>query len=146
MKDLGMKDFDIRQLSRQFAVRYLHPEDMAAVYEVLRHNTIFYQYHPPMVTIESIREDMQALPPGKGYEDKHYIGFFQEGTLIAVMDLIVHYPRQGTAHVGFFAMNVDFQGKGIGTAIISDSIAYLARLGFEKLRLGIDNGNPQSKG
>ncbi len=78
MKDLGMKDFDIRQLSRQFAVRYLHPEDVAAVYEVLRHNTIFYQYHPPMVTIESIREDMQALPPGKGYEDKHYIGFFQE--------------------------------------------------------------------
>ena len=44
MKDLGMKDFDIRQLSRQFAVRYLHPEDVAAVYEVLRHNTIFYQY------------------------------------------------------------------------------------------------------
>ena len=77
MKDLGMKDFDIRQLSRQFAVRYLHPEDVAAVYEVLRHNTIFYQYHPPMVTIESIREDMQALPPGKGMKISIISVFFR---------------------------------------------------------------------
>jgi RimJ/RimL family protein N-acetyltransferase len=37
------------------------------------------------------------------------------------------------------------QGQGVGTAIISDSIKYLAQLGFEKARLGIDKGNPQSK-
>ena len=35
--------------------------------------------------------------------------------------------------------------EGTGTAIISDSIAYLTQLGFQKVRLGIDKGNPQSK-
>lgn len=102
---------DIQNLSSQYTVRDLHPEDAAIVYEVLKHNTIFYQYHPPMVTVESIIEDMEALPPGKVYEDKHYIGFFQDASLVAVMDLIENYPGSGTALIGFFAMNTDFQGK-----------------------------------
>lgn len=136
---------DIQLLSSQYLVRNLLPEDATMCYEVLKHNTIFYQYHPPMVTIESIIEDMEALPPNKGYEDKHFIGFFQNATLIAVMDLIENYPHQGTAFIGFFAMNSKFQGNGIGTAIISDCVGYLARLGFKKVRLGIDKGNPQSK-
>ena len=136
---------EIQHLSSKYTVCDLLLADAAMVYEALKNNTIFYQDHPPMVTVESIMEDMEALPPNKGYEDKHYIGFFRDNTLIAVMDLIEHYPRQGTALIGFFAMNSNFQGSGIGTAIISDSVAYLAQLGFEKVRLGIDKGNPQSK-
>ena len=135
----------IQHLSSQYTVRDLHPEDAVMIFELLKHNTIFYQYHPPMVTVESILEDMEALPPNMDYEDKHYIGFFQNNTLVAVMDLIENYPSLGTAWIGFFAMNIKLQGNGIGTAIISDIMNYLTQLGFEKARLGIDNGNPQSK-
>ena len=136
---------NILSLSNQYYVRDLVPADAEMVFEVLKGNTIFYQYHPPMVTVESILEDMAALPPGKGYEHKHYVGFFRENTLVAVMDLIEHYPGPGTAMIGFFAMNSALQGKGIGTGIISDCAACLTQLGFTKLRLGIDQGNPQSK-
>ena len=136
---------NIQHLTNQYAVRNLIPADGKMVYEALKNHTIFYKYHPPMVTIGSIIEDMEALPPNKGYEDKHYIGFFSGDTLVAVMDLIEHYPQRGTALIGFFAMNSNFQGKGIGSAIITDSIAYLAQIGYEKIRLGIDKGNPQSK-
>ena len=136
---------EIQRLSNQYSVCNLLPVDAEMIYEVLKNNTIFYQYHPPMVTVESILEDMEALPPNKGYEDKHYIGFFSGGTLVAVMDLIDHYPNPGTALLGFFAMNTNLHGQGIGTEIISDSVAYLAQVGFQKVRLGIDKGNPQSK-
>lgn len=136
---------DIQRLSSQYSVRRLLPADAEMVCKVLKNNTIFYEYHPPMVTVQSVLEDMEALPPHKGYEDKHYIGFFGEDTLVAVMDLIEHYPHQGTALLGFFAMNSNFQSQGIGTAIISDSIAYLTQVDFQKVRLGIDKGNPQSK-
>ena len=136
---------NIQFLSNQYTVRDLLPEDVEMVYEALKNNTIFYKYHPPVVTVESILEDMEALPPNKGYEDKHFIGFFQDDALVAVMDLIENYPHTGTALIGFFAMNSNLQGSGIGTAIISDSAAYLAQLDFEKVRLGIDRGNPQSK-
>ena len=136
---------NIQFLSDRYTIRDLLPQDAEMIYEVLKNNTVFYEYHPPMVTVESILEDMEALPPNKGYEDKHYIGFFNNDILVAVMDLIEHYPQQGTVLLGFFAMNSDYQGYGIGTEIISDSIAYLAQVGFQKVRLGIDKGNPQSK-
>ena len=136
---------NIQFLSNRYTIRDLLPQDAEMVCEVLKKNTTFYKYHPPMVTIVSILEDMEALPPNKEYEDKHYIGFFGEGALVAVMDLIEHYPNQETALLGFFAMNSDLQGQGIGTQIISDSVAYLAQVGFKKVRLGIDKGNPQSK-
>ena len=136
---------NIQFLSNRYTIRDLLPQDAEMVCEVLKKNTTFYKYHPPMVTIESILEDMEALPPNKEYEDKHYIGFFGEGALVAVMDLIERYPIQEPALLGFFAMNANLQGQGIGTQIISDSIAYLSQEGFKKVRLGIDKGNPQSK-
>lgn len=136
---------NIQFLSNRYTIRDLLPQDAEMIYEVLKNNTIFYEYHPPMVTVESILEDMEALPPNKGYEDKYYIGFFDEGTLVAVMDLIEHHPQQGTALLGFFAMNSNLQGQGVGTAIISNSVTNLAQVGFRKVRLGIDKGNPQSK-
>ena len=128
---------NIQYLSNRYTIRDLLPQDAKMVCEVLKANTLFYKYHPPMVTVESILEDMEALPPN--------IGFFCEDALVAVMDLIEAYPRPGTALLGFFAMNSNLQGQGIGTAIISDSVAYLAQVGFKKVRLGIDKGNPQSK-
>ena len=111
---------DIQQLSKQYTVRHLSPEDAAMVYEILRNHTIFYSYHPPLVTVESILDVMLAVPPSRGQEDKHYIGFFQDTALLAVMDLIENYPRQKTAMIGFFAVNTDFQGRGLGSAILGE--------------------------
>ena len=100
---------NIQFLSNRYTIRDLLPQDAEMVCEVLKKNTIFYEYHPPMVTVESILEDMEALPPNKGYEDKHYVGFFREDTLAAVMDLIERYPNPETALLGFFAMNANLQ-------------------------------------
>lgn len=67
---------DINLLSTGFKVRKLDENDVDAIYSVSRENKIFYQYHPPFVTKESIKEDIEALPPNKSFQDKYYIGFF----------------------------------------------------------------------
>ena len=136
---------EIQKLSRKYAVRKLNDTDIDNIYEVMQGNPQYFQYCPPMATAQSIADDMNALPPRTTYDDKYYIGYFEEEKLVAVMDLIEHYPSYGTALLGFFAMNPDLQRRGIGTEIISDSIDYLAQLGIQKVRLGIDKGNPQSK-
>ena len=75
---------------------------------------------------------------------KYYVGFFAAGTLVAVMDLVDGYPDADTAFIGFFMMNKSLQGRGVGTALVSEVLAYLTVLGFAAVRLGIDKGNPQS--
>lgn len=131
-------------LSGTFAVRRLNAEDVDLIYDLCRQNKIFYKYHPPFVTKESILEDMAALPPGKDYNDKFFIGFFENGTLAAIMDLILGYPTKDISFIGLFMMNLNYQNKGIGSKTISECANYLKLSGFSKIRLGVDKNNPQS--
>ena len=76
--------------------------------------------------------------------DKYYIGFFKRDKLIAVMDLIMNYPKKKTAFIGLFMMDVNYQNKGIGSKVIGEVLSYLKSENYENIRLGVDKGNPQS--
>ena len=134
----------IKDLSKTFYVRKLDKDDIEMIYDLSYKNHIYYQYHPPFVTRESILDDMKALPPGKSYDDKYYIGFFENDSLVAIMDLILDYPTNGIAFIGLFMTNIQYQHKGIGSNIISEITMSLKSLGYRKIRLGVDKGNPQS--
>lgn len=136
---------EIQDLSEKYAVRKLDETDTDAIFALCCQNEIFYRFHPPFVTEKSILEDMSALPPGKQAADKFYIGFGRDGKLVAVMDLILDYPGEKIAYIGFFMMDKGLQGQGIGSDIISDCARCLKRLGYGKIRLAIDKGNPQSE-
>lgn len=135
---------ELHSLSSRYTVRRLDEADIDLLFELMCKNVLFYQYHPPFVTRESILADMKALPPRKCAADKYYIGFFEAQTLVAVMDLILAYPEPDIAWIGFFMTDVRFQGRGIGSAIIREVCAGLRAAGYPRVRLGVDRGNPQS--
>lgn len=132
-------------LSKSYRVRRLVESDVDDVFRLCRENTLFYEYHPPMVTPESILEDLVALPPGKEMADKYFVGFFRDGALAAVLDLVLDYPKKGTAFLGFFMTDRKTQGKGVGSRLLREIEACLTGAGFTRLRLAIDKGNPQSE-
>ncbi len=135
---------DISLLSKKYEVRTLDINDVDTIYDISCKNEIFYKYHPPFVTKESIVDDMKALPPNKSYNDKYYIGFFEGDSLVANMDLILGYPTDEIAFIGLFMTNIHCQNKGVGSNIIGDVCNYLEQLGYKKVRIGVDKGNPQS--
>ena len=100
-----MRRLDITALSPAYAVRHLTPEDADAVLALARGNELFYRYHPPLPDREGILSDMAALPPGKGPEDKYFLGFFRDERLIAVMDLILGYPEADSAWMGWLILS-----------------------------------------
>ena len=69
---------NIKLLSKKYEVRILDRNNVDLIYAMSCENKIYYQYHPPFVTKESIVEDMKALPPNKGYDNKYYIGFLKK--------------------------------------------------------------------
>ena len=137
-------ELDIRNLSDEYAVRRLTPEDVPAIFALSAGNTLFYEYHPPFVTEESILDDMTALPPETPADRKYYVGFFRDGELIAVLDLILGYPDDATAFIGLFMTAVSTQGQGIGSRILTRCLDFLRACGYSRVRLGVDRGNPQS--
>ena len=136
---------NIQKLTTKFEIRKLKESDIGAVYKIMQGNPMYFQYCPPMATHQSILDDMKALPRGTTYDDKYYIGFYEEDNLVAVMDLILNFPNKETAFIGFFMMNKAFQGKGLGTEIIKECSGCLKEDGYQYIRLGFAKGNPQSE-
>ena len=143
---MGVADMklDVTRLSASLAVRRLEETDVPQILALCGGNPQYYRYHPPMPSADGIREDMRALPPGKAPEDKYYVGYFAGGALAAVMDLILRYPREDTALIGFFMVDANRQGTGLGSRLVTEAMECLRAAGFSRLRLGVDKGNPQS--
>lgn len=139
-----MKHLQETEFSKAYSVRLLDEKDIPMISALCRGNTQFYSYCGQPFSEETIRSDLHITPPGKGAEDKYYAGFFRGEQLCAVLDLIDGYPDDTTAFIGFFMLNKEIQGKGRGTAMITELCAYLKRMGFERVQLGIDKDNPQS--
>ena len=120
-------------------------EDIPEVYALCRENRLYYEHCPPFVTRETIGADMRALPPGKGPGNKYYLGFYDGGVLMAVLDLIHGYPERETAFIGFFMTDRAAQGRGLGSEIIEELCGALRNMGFAAVRLGWVQGNPQAE-
>lgn len=74
-----------------------------------------------------------------------YVGCYDAESLVAVADLCLDYPQTKVVYVGFFMVNALYQRKNIGTFIIEEMCCRFKELGFETVRLAIDEGNPQSE-
>lgn len=96
-------------------------------------------------TIESVRNDKTALPPNKSADDKYYIGFYQSGELVAIMDLIMKYPNKETVYIGLFMLDKAHQGNGVGTEIIREALACFKRMGFIYAKLGYISDNTPAR-
>ena len=138
------RPLDTAQFSARFTVRPLTAADAEAAAALAAGNPLFYHYHPPAPTPESLRADMAALPPGKRAEDKYFAGYFDGGALIALLDMIADYPQPGTAHIGFFMLAAARQSCGLGSRLVQELLDALRAAGFRRVRLGTDIGNPQS--
>ena len=135
---------DIQSLSRTYTVRALDEADLPALLALCQGNPLFYRHCPPPPSVESLRADMTALPSRKTMEDKYYLGFWRDGALAAVLDLILRYPNEHTAFIGFFMLDAALQGRGEGSRIVGDILRALSRE-FTAVRLAYVKTNPQSK-
>ena len=135
---------DIARLSRRYDVRRMREADADDILALCKQNAQFYRYCAAEATRAQVLSDLRVGPPGKALSDKYYVGFYEAGALVAVMDLIDGYPEADVAFVGFFMVNPALQGQGIGSGIVGEAFGYLREAGFRAVRLAIDRDNPQS--
>lgn len=133
------------KLSRCYSVRRLNEEDALKIYELYLSNPQYFEAMSDAPTLDGVKADLTALPPNKTYENKYYLGFYENENLIAVMDLILAFPNQRTAFIGLFMVHATQQGREVGSRIITDTLAYLKSLGYSACRLGYVKTNSQSK-
>lgn len=136
---------NIEKLSTSYQVKKLSASDAGHVFDLVQTNPLYFAYCPPQPTRHSIVEDMNVVPANKSLDDKYYLGFYQADKLIAVMDLVTGYPDKNTVWLGFFMVGTKYQGKGIGTTIMTEVIAALKDFGMQRIELSPAKGNAQSE-
>ena len=136
---------DIESLSTQYSVKRISEEDITAVYRLARSNSRYYEYLHTVPTRESLTEVITKLPDGTSPGSKYFVGFrSEEGVLVAVMDLITGYPEADDAFVGWFMVDGEMQGRGIGSDIFADVRASMKAAGFDYMALAVVKENREA--
>ena len=108
-----------------------------SIYALCRSNLNYYHDCPPMVSKQSIIDDMNALPPNKQISDKYYMGIYMNHQLVAILDYIYEYPNNKTNWIGFFMVDHAFKRKHIGKQIIE----HIIKQSNHHLQLGVYENN-----
>ncbi len=138
--------FDTSVLSTQYSVRTITEEDIQDVYNLCKENRRYYRYLHERPSKQNLTEVITKLPDGTGMEDKHFVGFYDgDGHLVALLDLITGYKEPDDAFIGWFIVDAEMQGQGIGSQIFADVRAALSGLGYDKLRLGCIKENVEAE-
>ena len=135
---------DISRLSSRFRVRRMVDSDAEDILRLCRGNALYYQYCGFEASAAAILSDLHITPPGVDRSDKYYVGFYRDGALAAVMDLIDGYPEPDMGFIGLFMMDAALQGRQLGTGIIQDVCGCLKQLGKRAVRLAMAEDNPQA--
>lgn len=105
---------DYTKFSKDYQVHRLSNDDIPLILALCEKNPQFYEHCPPFVTVQSIKDDMQAMPQRKiGQEqDKYYLGYFDKtGQLAAVMDFVDHYPDEQSCFIRLGYVDSNEQSK-----------------------------------
>lgn len=137
--------FNFKNISSQYIVKQFTQADISTIYTLCKGNPTYYKYMGIEPTLENIKAVLTQLPPNKSMENKFFLGFYKTNQLIAILDLITEYPNTETAFIGWFMLNKEFQGIGIGTKIITELLSFLKKENFCYVKLGYIKGNQESK-
>lgn len=136
-----MNGLHIAKLSDSYVLRRLDEKDTDALYALCLTN-----YAPcwPGLSRERLAGDLRALPPGCVPEQKYYLGCETDGELLAALDLILGYPDETRAYIGFFLVHGAHAGRGLGTAMIGELCAALKDADVQAIRLAYDKSDPRA--
>ena len=147
-EDLDMFDLknvdllkEIKGINIKYNVKRLTVDDVLQLYDFCKANTTYYRYMRMEPNVENVSENFTMLPPNKDTEDKFFVGFYEGDVLVAILDIVRGWPREDIAYIGWFMVNKDKQGKGVGNILIDETIRMLKDIGFKSAMLGCIKDN-----
>ena len=130
---------DIQSLGTSYDVRSITAADIADVVSLARSNRRYYRalgIRPSRSRLTEIFSNVSAEANSHEGTEAHFVGFYDdEDDLVAVLDLICGYPEADDAYIGWFMVDADLQGQGVGSSIFADVRASMKAQGYDRLEL-----------
>lgn len=138
-------DFDISMLSSEYKTKQIDEGDIRSVYDLCRENRRYYRLLGAKPSLRNLTELISEVPEGSKPSQKHFVGFYDKNnSLVAVLDLITGYPENDDAFIGWFMVDANKQGIGIGSQLVADIRAAMKGQGFDYLSLCVVKENEEA--
>ena len=138
-------DLNESALSADYDVRSITEADISEVYHLCRENRQYYRYLGERPSRRELTDVISDLPEGSGPDNKHFVGFYKEDDLVAILDLITGYPEPDDAFIGWFMVDAKKHRSGIGSGIFADIRAALKAAGYDYISLACFPENVEAK-
>lgn len=130
----------LRKALPEYKIIKIQEEQYNDVFHLQKENIIYFQYtNEYPIQYKNIISEITKLPPNTTIDQKYYIGFYLDDTLVAIMDYIDGYPNNETYWIGLFILDINYQGLGIGTKIMNTFI----ELSDKNIQLGCLSNNKE---
>ena len=134
-----------RLAPKGFVARQMTAADLDALYGLCQSQPDYYRHLGEPLTRDKLARSLTALPPDARRENKHFIGFWQQGSLKAALKIIFAYPDKETVLLGLLMVDKSAQGAGIGSNIAQNLATVAAESGYHEIILSYAEGNAQSR-
>ena len=144
-EDESAPSLNIQSLGTSYNVRRIAETDISDVVSLARTNGRYYRslgIRPSRSRLTEIVSDISkgAIDGGNTVNQQatmnYFVGFYDdEDDLVAVLDLICGYPEADDAFIGWFMVDAELQGQGIGSSIFADVRASMKAQGYDYLEL-----------
>lgn len=130
----------LRKALPEYNIIKIQEQQYNDVYHLQKENIIYFQYtNEYPIQYKDIISEITELPPNTSIDQKYYIGFYLDDTLVAIMDYIDGYPNDKTYWIGLFILDINYQGLGIGTKIMNTFL----KLSNKTIQLGCLSNNQE---
>ena len=135
-------DFDLQSLSSELNARKITEADISDVYNLCRDNRKYYRLMHMKPSMQALTRVISEVPAGSDPKNKHFVGFYDDDNkLVAILDLITGYPESDDAFIGWFMVDANRQGEGIGSQLLADIRAAMKARGYDYLSLEVRKEN-----
>lgn len=133
---------ELKRLLPGYEISAVTKENFARIYDVYDTNQEFFMLtQGERVTMESGMRDIEAMPPGFDAARKIYIGIWENGKAIGVLDLLEGYPEKSCVWIGLLMIHGGLHGRKIGSGVTAAVLAAAKAAGYKSVQLGVMDNN-----
>lgn len=114
-------------------------EPVMAIYD--SNHAFFIQTEGKEATLENSLQDIHAIPPGFEIANKIYVGIWENGEIVGVLDMLLGYPAAHCVWIGLLLIHGHLHGKRYGSRIVMAIFAAAKIDGYTSIKLGVIDNN-----
>ncbi|MCF1783035.1 GNAT family N-acetyltransferase [Lactobacillus mulieris] len=133
-------------LPQGISASLLSEQDLSQIYKLCQTQPQYFKQMGQTLSYQHLKHQLTALPDsGLSQDSKQFWGFWKGKELIAFCELILKFPEEDAAIIGWFMVKKSVAGRGLGSELIQSVKHHLSKLKVNELILSYSDKNYSGK-